>query len=203
MSSHHIVRDQQEPALFLIKDDDLTLDVLGGLLEWVPTVVTTSDTFPLLAQLGMKVDCIVSQGSLSDELLFMAEEQQPIQILDSGPSDSYTAVLNYLSQSGHRAVNLVGFDHQKADLLQPFHQLLDLVIFDGPIRYFPVRHRSVEKWMPAGSVQLHGRENSLVEVSDSSGSKIYPIKHATFVEVAEGLCCFQGTELFWVGEFLQ
>ena len=44
MSSHHIVREKQEPALLVLGLDDFPDELLGQLLEWSPTVIVTADT---------------------------------------------------------------------------------------------------------------------------------------------------------------
>jgi hypothetical protein len=44
MSSHHFVRDQQEPALLILALEAFTYDSLGELLEWVPTVICKACT---------------------------------------------------------------------------------------------------------------------------------------------------------------
>ena len=39
MSSHHIVRDDQEPALIIANGAACSIELLGQLLEWSPLVV--------------------------------------------------------------------------------------------------------------------------------------------------------------------
>ena len=41
MSSHHIVREKQEPALLVLGLNNFSTELLGQLLEWNPTVITT------------------------------------------------------------------------------------------------------------------------------------------------------------------
>ncbi|MEB0250004.1 thiamine pyrophosphokinase, partial [Mucilaginibacter sp. 5B2] len=60
MSSHHIVREKQEPALLLLSLDNFSEELLGQLLEWSPTVIAT----PLIAEqmnsYEIKIDIIVA-----------------------------------------------------------------------------------------------------------------------------------------------
>ncbi|MGE8379571.1 MAG: hypothetical protein ACN6PN_14505, partial [Sphingobacterium sp.] len=61
MSSHHIVRENQEPALliedlFLIDEEDL-----GQLLEWSPTIVIENNMVDPLDARGYKFDIVFAQ----------------------------------------------------------------------------------------------------------------------------------------------
>ena len=56
MSSHHIVREKQEPALLVLGLDNFPDELLGQLLEWSPTVITTSQTAEKLVVNGTKID---------------------------------------------------------------------------------------------------------------------------------------------------
>ena len=42
MSSHHIVRDDQEPALIIANGASCSNELLGQLLEWSPIVIVTT-----------------------------------------------------------------------------------------------------------------------------------------------------------------
>ena len=56
MSSHHIIRDKQEPALIIANGEECTMDLLEQLLEWSPTVVVLDGAIERVISLGIKVD---------------------------------------------------------------------------------------------------------------------------------------------------
>lgn len=201
MSSHHFVRQNQEPALFILEFDSLHTELIGELLEWVPTVLVTHDVLEKLASQGMKIDAVVAELPLNQALSEIADAQFPLAIVDSKGRSPLSVGLEYLIQSGQYAANLIGLDHRETPLLDPYLSQLDIVVFDGPLRYFPVRNPSFSKWMPEGNIQLHGRENSFVEVGNEHGRTIHQIRHATFLETEEGTVHFKSAELFWIGEF--
>ena len=62
MSSHHIVREKQEPALLVLGLNNFSAELLGQLLEWNPTVITTRETAPLLHDNGIKIDWVIASG---------------------------------------------------------------------------------------------------------------------------------------------
>ena len=57
MSSHHVVREKQEPALLVLGLDGFDDELLGQLLEWSPTVITTQQIAERLNAYGIKIDC--------------------------------------------------------------------------------------------------------------------------------------------------
>jgi thiamine pyrophosphokinase len=59
MSSHHIVREKQEPALLVLGMDNFSDELLGQLLEWSPTVIATEIMAEKLNANGIKIDCVI------------------------------------------------------------------------------------------------------------------------------------------------
>lgn len=59
MSSHHIVRDDQEPALIIANGASCSFDLLGQLLEWSPIVVVLDNAIDRVLQLDIKVDVLL------------------------------------------------------------------------------------------------------------------------------------------------
>jgi thiamine pyrophosphokinase len=86
MSSHHIVREKQEPALLVLGLNNFSEELLGQLLEWSPTVITT----PLVAEqiniYEIKIDIIIADEI--DESL-----QSDVKLIPQGNSTSVEAAL--------------------------------------------------------------------------------------------------------------
>jgi len=202
MSSHHFVKEQQEPALMVLHADDYNFNLVSEILEWSPTVVVTQDALDKVLSWGIKIDRIIADAGFVNNNICLLEEQYPLEILHLNGANFLDTGFNYLLGSGHTAVVILGFDHTKLKDLEPMLANLDLVIYDGPIRYYPAKSGILKKWLPAGSVQLHALENSFIELTTSNGSRLIRINHATFVDVEEGLITFKGTGVFWIGEFL-
>ncbi len=56
MSSHHIIREHQEPALYVHEWEESFHDIFGQLCEWSPKIYTNAKTDRILKGLGIKVD---------------------------------------------------------------------------------------------------------------------------------------------------
>ncbi|WP_186755759.1 thiamine pyrophosphokinase [Echinicola salinicaeni] len=202
MSSHHFVKEQQEPALLILDTQDYRFTQLSSLLEWVPTVIIAQDAIETVISWGIKIDIILASPEYQRENLHLLEEQYPIKFLTVKNGDFLDEGLQYLIASKHSAVNIIGYDHKKAFDLEEKLDFLNMVIFDGPIRYFPVKEKSFKKWFPVSSLQIHAPEDSLVEMKTTNESQLIKISHATFVETEEGIVTFNAMKPFWIGEMI-
>ena len=59
MSSHHIVRDDQEPALIIPNGASSSQELLGQLFEWSPLVIVLDSAIDRVLELGIKVDVLL------------------------------------------------------------------------------------------------------------------------------------------------
>jgi thiamine pyrophosphokinase len=141
MSSHHIVREKQEPALLIAGLDNFPDELLGQLLEWSPTVIVTAETAERVEAYGIKIDCLVADA--------MPEMQQSdIKLIPNGGDDPLTTALQYLAAQGYPAVNIVT-DELLLDAYAPFVAQMDVVIFYKDKKVVSV-HSGFSKWKPAG-----------------------------------------------------
>ena len=143
MSSHHIVREKQEPALVVLGLDNFPDELLGQLLEWSPTVIATANTAELLVSKGTKIDWIITDGT--DEAL-----QPHVKLLSAGGGNLSDSALKYLTENEYPSVNIVT-DELNLDDYMHFANRIDLVIFHEHQKIYPVTS-GFSKWKPAGDV---------------------------------------------------
>ncbi|MBK0380172.1 thiamine pyrophosphokinase [Mucilaginibacter segetis] len=140
MSSHHIVREKQEPALLILGMDAFEDELLGQLLEWSPTVITTSLTAEKINAYGIKIDLLITD-TMNDDL------QSDIKLIESGTDTPVEAALKYLVETTYPAVNVVTNDFQLKDFLL-FADKINLVVFCGDKKIYPI-NSGFSKWKPA------------------------------------------------------
>ncbi len=143
MSSHHIVREKQEPALLALGLDTFDAELLGQLLEWSPTVITTPATAEQINAYGIKIDLIISDA-------LEPEMQSDVKLIAAGDSSTVEAALNYLIAMGYSAVNIVTDELHLPDFLF-YAGKINLVIFCRDKKIFPVIS-GFSKWKPAGEM---------------------------------------------------
>lgn len=160
MSSHHIVRDKQEPALMVANGAACSEELLGQLLEWSPFVLALDGALPRLHQLGIKVDAVLGDFDSMTDHDRHVEAQQPILVIHA-PDQNKTDLekgLDYLLAEGHNAVNVVWATGRRAD--HNLANLSNVVKYAGRMQINMLDDYSriyqlppyFKKWYPAGSI---------------------------------------------------
>lgn len=143
MSSHHIVREKQEPALLVLGMESFSEELFGQLLEWSPTIITTPHTAEKLDSLGIKVDWVVSNGDSE-------VSQSDIKRIPAGDDTLTGAAFKYLIDNHYPAVNVITDELELDDfLLYAGH--INLVIFHEQQKIYAISS-GFSKWKPAGEV---------------------------------------------------
>jgi thiamine pyrophosphokinase len=143
MSSHHVVREKQEPALLVLGLDGFDNELLGQLLEWSPTVITTQQTAERLNAYGIKIDWMITSGN--DEDL-----QSDVKLMSPGDDNLTDAALKYLVSYEYPAVNIVTDELNLKDY-EHFANQIDLVIFNNQHKIYPI-NPGFRKWKPEGEI---------------------------------------------------
>ncbi|WP_316830525.1 thiamine pyrophosphokinase [Pedobacter aquatilis] len=181
MSSHHIVKEKQEPALYIDELGNFNEELLGQLLEWSPTLLVNGDNYDKILSLGIKVDVLVN-GKEGDA-------QEDTKIIQ-GPVDALMVAVNYLYEEKFPAVNVITakFDLEK---FAGFEDKINLVVFTERAKHYPIKS-GFSVWKPAGSEFLiHG--NQYLEVTNlmQTEEEIFEVVKDGFVEFS-----FSGQPIF-------
>lgn len=200
MSSHHFVKEQQEPAVFILGTEGLTFDSVSPLLEWVPTVLVWQDSLETVLSWGIKVDVILATEEFQRGNLQLLESQYPVKFLTVINEKPLEEGLQYLLATKHPAAHLVGVSHLTfLDLEEKLNQF-DLTVMDAGWKYFPVKSGKFKKWFAESSIRLLGKEGLPVEISNENGKLMLPLVYPIQLEVPEGITEIVGKGIFWVGE---
>jgi thiamine pyrophosphokinase len=141
MSSHHIVREKQEPALLVLGLDHFSEEMLGQLLEWSPTVITTPLTAEQIDAFGIKIDIVIADET-------DASLQSDVKLVPPGGDTAIVAALKFLVAKGYPSVNIITDDLQ-LDILTGFAGQINLVIFYNGQKIYAIQP-GFTKWKPAG-----------------------------------------------------
>ncbi len=143
MSSHHIVREKQEPALLILGLDNFSDELLGQLLEWSPTVITTLQPAEKMVAFGIKVDWIIT-NIINEQL------QADIKRLPEGSGTLAEDALKYLVANGFPSVNVITDEFDVKDYMS-FADKINLVVFYNYKKIYPAK-TGFSKWKPAGEI---------------------------------------------------
>lgn len=159
MSSHHIVREKQEPALLIANGEACSEELLGQLLEWSPTVVVLDSAIWRVFDLGIKVDVLLGDFDRSLDLDSIRAHQYPLNIVHAPDQDKsdLDKGIEYLIDQGYPAVNIIWAtgrraDHTLANMtnIVRYKDQIRIVMLDDHSRIFPLVGR-FEKWYEAGT----------------------------------------------------
>ncbi|UBM57856.1 thiamine diphosphokinase [Marinilongibacter aquaticus] len=162
MSSHHVVREKQEPALLIANGEACSSELLGALLEWSPFVLVLDEAVNRVLDLGIKIDVLLGDFDSGDLDLSEIERQQyPLKIVHT-PDQEKTDLekgIEYLIEEGFPAVNIIWasgrrMDHTLANLLNlvKYNSEIQLVMLDDHSKIVPLKPLPYiyEKWYKAG-----------------------------------------------------
>lgn len=185
MSSHHIVRDDQEPALIIANGAACNEELLGQLLEWSPLVIVLDSAVERVLELGIKVDVLLGDFDRGFDAEYYKESQYPIEIVHTPNQDKtdLEKAFDYLIEKGHKAANVIWATGKRADHtltnitnIVRYRKNLKIVILDDHSKIFLLPTK-FEKWYTKNSVI------SLVPIGEVNGvtskNLFYPLKNDT------------------------
>jgi thiamine pyrophosphokinase len=159
MSSHHIVRDDQEPALIIANGEACSSELMGQLLEWSPLVIVLDSAIERVLELGIKVDVLLGDFDRGLDPEQYRGLQFPIDIVytpDQEKTDLEKA-FDYLINRKIPAANVIWATGRRADHtitnltnIVRFRDKLKIVILNDYSKVF-LLPKKFEKWYPAAT----------------------------------------------------
>ena len=171
MSSHHIVRDDQEPALIIANGEVCSSELLGQLLEWSPIVIVLDSAIERVLELEIKVDVLLGDFDRGFDASYYKEKQYPLEIVYAPNQDKtdLEKAFDYLIEKGHKAVNVIWATGKRADHtitnltnIVAYRNLLKIVILDDHSKVY-LLPETFEKWYTANTIL------SLIPIGKVSG----------------------------------
>jgi thiamine pyrophosphokinase len=159
MSSHHIVKEKQEPALIIANGEACSEELLGQLLEWSPFVVVLDHAIYRVLELGIKVDVWLGDFDHDHDFDAVLAAQAPLEIVRTPDQENtdLDKAIEFLIGRGFPAANIVWATGRRADHtisnvtnLVRYKNQIKLVMFDDYSKIFPLS-KTFEKWYSAGT----------------------------------------------------
>ncbi|MFL9837434.1 thiamine diphosphokinase [Flavobacterium sp. ST-75] len=179
MSSHHIVRDDQEPALIIANGAACSKELMGQLLEWSPLVIVLDNAIERVMELGIKVDVLLGDFDNGFDAEKYKELQYPLEIVHT-PSQDKTDLekaLDYLIDRKIPAANIIWATGKRADHtitnitnIVRYRNLIKVVILDDHSKVF-LLPKKFEKWYPENTPL------SLIPIGKVIGIKTHNLKY--------------------------
>jgi thiamine pyrophosphokinase len=187
MSSHHIVRDDQEPALIIANGAACSQELMGQLLEWSPRIIALDSAIERVAALGIKVDVVLGDFDRDFNPQHYLEQQYPLEIIHAPNQDKtdLEKAFDYLIEKGHKAVNVIWATGKRADhtltnmtTIVQYRDQLKIVVLDDHSKVF-LLPKKFDKWYTTNTTL------SLIPVGKVSGISTQNLMYALHNETLE------------------
>lgn len=197
MSSHHIVREEQEPALLVLSLEGARPDLFMQLLEWNPILMATDSSADRLVEWGVKIDVLLTRPERAAEWGELLAFQQPVEIIPVPYLESIpAAAIAYLNRRKCHSVNIcTPFEPELASFLAK-EPSVEKVVYSPKAKWIWAKESRFEKWLKAGTIlKVRPGEASLL---GTSGLQINA--EGRWEVVADGLVSLKAPQPFWIGE---
>lgn len=166
MSSHHFVKEGQEPALFIL--EAISFQRIEPLLEWAPLIMVADNALEEVLPWGIKIDVVLQREHALAALENEVRDQFPIQVIPSKKDDAISNGLQFLIEKGIKFVNVIATPTEEIfQSLNHFVRQLQIGLYVENEKWSLVRTGKLEKWMPAGyKVSLKYPVGSLSQIEN-------------------------------------
>lgn len=146
MSSHHFVREGQEPALLILQA--IPFSRVAPLLEWVPHVVVAEQALDAVLSWGIKIDVVFQQDLAVEDLMERLAHQFPLRVI-AGKNNLIKTAMEYLVAERHQFLNIVsGADPTLIHNVEKFGTRLQTAVYTDSEKWSYVTSGHFEKWLP-------------------------------------------------------
>jgi thiamine pyrophosphokinase len=195
MSSHHFVKEDQEPALLILNAKAISFEKVQELLEWSPTVIVSEEVVEDVIGWGIKIDIVLCEEAKIISLKESLIDQAPIRFISyHNQREILSTAYHFLTASKYKAVNILIKDQTQLDFIQTFVGMNVEVFYEGK-RWVYIHSRKFEKWVAEGTqffiyTKLPAVPFKKIGLSDEMKC------------VKDGMVSIEGDETFWLGENL-
>jgi thiamine pyrophosphokinase len=150
MSSHHVIRDEQEPPIFILTAN-FNMTLVNDLLGWSPLLIVIEEVYPFFDASGIKVDIVIGSVNI-DSAKYGGSRLVEIENLEDL---SYPLLLQIIEGKSFTGVNIFCSSIVKNNLIRYVSlQVSDLTM---PLAIFVADEKTIvsskskhSKWYPAG-----------------------------------------------------
>ncbi|MEP2773905.1 MAG: hypothetical protein ABJH05_17255 [Fulvivirga sp.] len=190
MSSHHVIRENQEAAVAILDIEGCSFEILGDALEWSPLVIAKAEVTTKLIDRGYKIDLVLSheqhefdQQTLQQRhITFLKQQENELQqIIELAYKKQHPGVIIFACFN-EIVINKIA------------RPLLPVSIIDGTKKWTLIMSGEFKKWFSKGDTyQLKGGA-----VKINSGQTAKSINNVE----ADGMVVLKSKKPFWLGESL-
>lgn len=193
MSSHHFVKEGQEPALLIM--DGASFETVAGLLEWAPLVMVMDNALDQVLTWGIKIDIVFGTTSAESDLKDKLIDQMPVKIF-TAEDEPINLVMPLVNAQRQHELSIVTHDRyadRARQIFSPWMASARIVIFTESRKWMYIADGNFQKWFAAGSSLITDHAvDARVENIALSGMK--------GTVTADGPVRIEAPRPFWIAE---
>jgi len=195
MSSHHFVKENQEPDLFILHAN--SLGQVQPLLEWAPEVIVAGPALDQVLSWGIKIDVVIVKELTDLTLYEKLQHQEPVRAIVCAAHQDYVSVaFDYLTKKSAKAVNILAESAMPGFSLVPEAAGFQVSVITAGEKLSFAAQGHYQKWLAGGStIRIHFRQPPNVFVIDGLTAD-----GGFFTANGDGMVKIRSGQPFWVGE---
>jgi hypothetical protein len=152
MSSHHVIRDEQEPPVFIL-DTTESIDLLKQLLGWSPTVWVIEAAAEWAMSLDIKIDGILTYEPKKHEKINQQSGEYKLKRINQ--ADLLPSLFHLLENKMYTGMNIFCNQSQRAIILDDIGKEainLPITLITDFETTIVSKKRKFRKWYPKGQM---------------------------------------------------
>ncbi len=152
MSSHHFVKEKQEPALLILSDSSFEKDILEQLLEWSPIVIVEDKCLLQLNHEPIKIDYVLQTDLKLEEIESWISFQDNVRIIDSSNAvNKIKFLINILEREDNQALSIIGHSPIQEEVLKSDEFKMNIIFYSNEYKTY-IKYEHFKKWKEIGSL---------------------------------------------------
>jgi thiamine pyrophosphokinase len=151
MSSHHFVKEKQEPALLILSDTSFEKNILEQLLEWSPIVIVEDKCLIQLNHEPIKIDYVLQTDLEISEIESWISFQDNVRIIDASKAENkITFLIHILEREDNQALSIVGHKIEEEKILSFYESKMNIIFYSNEYKTY-TKYEHFKKWKESDS----------------------------------------------------
>lgn len=151
MSSHHFVKEKQEPALLILSDSSFDKIILEQLLEWSPIVIVEDKCLMMLNHEPIKIDYVLQTDFSNSEIETWIGFQDMVRIIDAREEQSkIDFLIDILQREDNQALSIIGHSTEQEQILKNHETKMNIIFYSNAYKSY-TKYNHFKKWKEVNS----------------------------------------------------
>jgi hypothetical protein len=183
MSSHHFVKENQEPFLF-VKGNNFPFEIVEQLLEWNPSVICDTNSIQYFIENSKKADYVF----IKNDSLLSKYANPAFEIIPYDNCLTFKNLIEFVQSKKSNSLNVVC-----ENVTIEFQNYAKNIFTDFNIYFFDFKQKLYKK--PTKNFSKWQNKGQLITLFDTKGVEI-----ESFTTKIEGVLTFPPQPVYWILE---